>query len=102
MQKVEGAELAVLQTIDWSTFRFGVLIIEIPCWHDDTQVYMDHNSTRALLAARGYSYLGRKAADELWGDLSVPWVRHGARQLRQEPLKSTLVTHCQPAHGCFR
>lgn len=76
---VEGAELHVLHTLDWETFRFGVLIMEISCIDDPRGPLQ--NQTRALLRSKGYSFLHRHSLDEVWGDESLDWVRAGALKL---------------------
>ena len=76
---VEGSELHVLNTLDWNLFRFGVLILEISCIDDPRGPLQ--NRTRDLLRAKGYSFLMRHRMDEIWGDLSVDWVRDGAQKI---------------------
>ena len=76
---VEGAELHVLNTIDWSTFRFGVLILEISCIDDPRGPLQ--NQTRALLWSKGYTFIKRHNIDEIWGDMSLEYVRNGALKL---------------------
>ena len=76
---VEGAELHVLNTIDWSTFRFGVLILEISCIDDPRGPLQ--NQTRALLWSKGYTFIKRHNIDEIWGDMSLEYVRKGALKL---------------------
>ena len=93
----------MLSTLDWGSFRFGVLLIEINCWNYNgytpyngkiVPAPSDHNRTRALLREHGYSYITRHSMDEIWGDLRLPWVRHGARRLLNQGIYRATV--CLP------
>lgn len=79
---VEGSEYRVLESINWNTFRFGILLIEIRCPHDP--VDDAHNRTRLLLSLKGYTYLDRIAMNEVWGDMRLDWVRDGLPVLRKK------------------
>ena len=81
---VEGSEFQVLSTIDANTFRFGLLVIEIPCWNNHENP-VEHRRTRALLSDQGYAYITRHKMVEFWGDLRLDWVRRGATTLIRDP-----------------
>ena len=61
---VEGAELVVLKTIDWSSTKFDVLLVEL-----DGKNGTKDDEVRALLRARGYTRVGRTGLfcySEIW------------------------------------
>ena len=61
---VEGAELIVLQTIDWSAVTFGVLMVEL-----DGKAPTKDADVRRLLRKRGFRYSGVTGSHcraELW------------------------------------
>ena len=64
----------------WSTFRASRwLVVEIKCI-DDLRASSQHE-TRALLIEHGYTFFHRERANEIWGDMSVDWVRSGSLAL---------------------
>ena len=97
---VEDSEWFVLKTLDWSTFRFSVLVVEIKCV-DDLRPSSQHK-TRALLTEHGYTFFHRERANEIWGDMSVDWVRSGSLALTggmpQTPQPCGPKTSPQPRH----
>ena len=66
--QVEGAELTVLQTIDFAAVTFGVLMVE-----QDGKNPTKDEGVRQLLRAKGYSYVtstGAFCRAEVWRRVS--------------------------------
>jgi hypothetical protein len=58
---VEGAELSVLETIDWSAISFGVIAIEIS---DSVRHEGFGKEVRSFMSAHGYKFIEKRDRNE--------------------------------------
>jgi FkbM family methyltransferase len=80
---VEGQENQVLRTLDWKTFSFGVLIIELPCAPNPRNA-TEAAAARSLLRTEGYAFLAYQGGmNEVWYNPRLQWASTSAERVRR-------------------
>ena len=92
---VEEQESAVLETVNFSAFAFGVALIELADKSKALKVrerFAGDDRARAILRDQGYRFVQRVRLNELWVNPNVTWAVAGAERVLADP-EAAQVSH---------
>ena len=82
---VEEQESAVLETVNFRAFAFGVALIELADKSKALKVrerFAGDDRARAIFRDQGYRFVQRVRLNELWVNPNVTWAVAGAERVR--------------------
>jgi len=85
---VEHQEYHVLKTIDWSSFTFDVLLVEVG--KGDGGREKNNQNLRQLLSLKGYEFIVKQRNNELWVNPKVDWVSDGIHKIKVDVIQGTV------------